>query len=87
MKTLTKSIAAAALSFAMAAPASAAVSPNILTDINLAAGSGSNVRITVSGDTVTMYGFVEDTYALQSINRAAKRAGAKKVNNYVKRSR
>ena len=87
MNTLKKSIAASALIFAIAGPASAAVSSDISKDVNLAAGSGANVLVDVDGNTVTLTGYVEDTYALQQIETAAKENGATEVNNFVFRSR
>ena len=87
MKTLTKTIAASALIFAIAGPASAAVSSDIGKDVNLAAGSGANVRVDVEGSTVTLNGYVEDTFALQQIETAAKENGADEVINNVFRSR
>lgn len=87
MKISTHVITAAALIFAMAAPVSANVSSDISRDIRIAAGSGSNVRINVEGETVTLTGYVEDTYALQAIEAAALKGGATKVNNHVIRSR
>ena len=87
MKTLTKSIASAALIFAIAAPASAAVSPDLCAAVIKASGTASNVRIQVDGDTVTLTGYVETSYDLQRIEAEARKHGATKVNNYVLRSR
>ena len=69
MKALTKTIAASALIFAIAGPASVAVSDNIGQEVKQVAGSGSNVFVNVDGNTVTLTGYVEDTFALQQINR------------------
>lgn len=87
MKTLTKSFASAALIFAMAAPASAEVSPDLCDAVRYAGGTASNVRIEVDGDTVTLRGYVETSHELQKIEAAARQHGATKVNNYVLRSR
>lgn len=87
MNTVIKAIATATVIAAFAAPATAAVSSDISRDVKSAAGSGSNVRVNVNGDTVTLTGYVEDTYALQRIETAAKNNGATSVQNYVLRSR
>ena len=63
------------------------LNPKIGFHISLAAGSGSNVRTHIKGDTVTLWGYVEDTYALAAIERTARNNGATKVYNYVLRSR
>lgn len=87
MKILLNTFAATALIFAIAAPASAAVSADIAQEVRAAAGYASNVRVDVDGDTVTLTGYVEDTYSLQAIESAAKRDGATTVINNVLRSR
>lgn len=87
MKTFTKAIAATAVIFAMAAPASAAVSADIGNSIRAAAGTGSNVRVNVDGDTVILNGYVEDSYSRLAIERVAKDRGAENVINNVVRSR
>ena len=87
MQTLTKAIASTALIFAIAAPASAAVSSNVAQSVQAAAGYASNVRVNVEGDTVILTGYVDDTYSLQAIESAAKRNGATNVVNNVLRSR
>ena len=88
MKILSKSIAASTLFFALSAPALAAISQcDIERDVRNAAGSSSNVRVSVNGDTVTLTGFVEDSFSLQRIAVAARKGGATKVNNLVQRSR
>ena len=87
MKTLSKLIVVSVMLFAFSIPASAAISSDIFSDIKRAAGTRSNVRISISGDTVTLTGYVEDSYSLGRIERAARDNGAKKVRNYVLRSR
>lgn len=79
MKTLTKTIATAALIFATTTPAIAGISPGIVNDIKAAAGSSTNVTVDVDGDTVTLTGYVEDYYALRSLERVAKTNGANNV--------
>jgi len=86
MKLFTKSIAATALILAIAAPASAMVSPQLKQDIISAAGSGSNINVIVDGDTVTLTGYVEDAYALSQAMQAADREGVSKVINNLFRT-
>jgi len=81
MKTLLKTISASALVLAIAAPASAMVSPNIKQDVLFAAGSNSNVSVIVEGDTVTLTGYVEDAYARTLVAQAAKADGVRVINN------
>jgi len=87
MKFITKSIAATALVFAIAAPASAMVSPNLKNDVLAAAGSNSNVNVFIDGSTVTLTGYVEDAYALTAIERVAKAEGVDRVINNVFRTK
>jgi len=71
MKLTTKTLIASAL-FAMAtAPASAIVSKDLKADVLSALGSGSNVRVHVVGDTVTLSGYAEDSYSVAAAGRAA----------------
>lgn len=83
MNTFTKIISASALVLAIAAPASAAVSKNLVRDIQWASGVNSNVIATVNGTTVTLRGHVEDQLTLRAIERAARKNGAEKVINGV----
>ena len=83
MKTFTHFIASTALLVAIAAPASAAISPNLVRDVQFAAGVNSNVITTVNGDTVTLRGHVEDQAVVRAIERAARKNGAKSVVNGV----
>ena len=83
MKNFTKMITASALIFAIAAPATAAVSPNLNRDVQFAAGANSAVITTVQGDTVTLRGHVEDQLVFRAIEKAAKDNGAKTVINGV----
>jgi len=86
MKFITKAIAATALTLAIAAPASAMVSPQLKQDILSAAGTGSNVQVFIDGDTVTLTGYVEDSYALAQVAHAADAQGVSKVINNVFRT-
>jgi len=86
MKFIAKSIAASALILAIAAPASAMVSPQLKQDVLSAAGSSSNVNVFVDGDTVTLTGYVEDAYTLSQVMRAANGEGVSKVINNVFRT-
>jgi len=86
MKFITKSIAATALVFAIAAPASAMISPNLKQDILAAAGSNSNVQVAIDGDTVKLTGYVEDSYSLAAIERTAKAEGVDRVISNVFRT-
>ena len=83
MKTFTHFIASTALLVAITAPASAAISPNLVRDVQFAAGVNSNVITTVNGDTVTLRGHVEDQAVVRAIERAARKNGAKSVVNGV----
>ena len=87
MKAPTKTFAASALIFAIAGPASAAVSDNIGQEVNQVAGSGSNVFVNVDGNTVILTGYVEGTFALQQTEQTAKQSDVTNVNNYFIRSR
>jgi len=86
MKIIAKSIAATALVLAIAAPASAMVSPQLKQNIISAAGSGSNVNVIVNGDTVTLSGYVEDAYAFSQVMRAADSEGVSKVISNIVRT-
>jgi len=86
MKLFTKSIAATALVLAIAAPASAMVSPQLKQDIVSAAGSNSNVQVLVDGATVTVTGYVEDSYALSQVLQAADADGVDRVISNVFRT-
>jgi len=84
MKLFTKVLFASALTVAVTAPAAAAVSPSLQQDVYRAAGSNSNVRVQVSGDTVTLSGYAEDSYAVLAVERAARSAdGVGRVINNV----
>lgn len=83
MKTLSKTIAATALIFAMAAPASASVSEDVYFGVRVASGPDSDVSVAVDGSTVTMTGTVRDAQALEAIEAAARQEGATEVNNLV----
>ena len=83
MKNFTKIISVSALLFAVASPASAIVSSNVTQSVRAAAGFDSNVNVQVSGDTVTLSGFVENEAYLENIESAAKSKGALLVRNNV----
>ncbi len=86
MKLLTKSIAISTLILAIAGPASAMVSPNLAHDVRSAAGANSNVHVTIDGDTVTLTGYAEDSYAVAQAVSAAEGDGVAKVVNHLFRS-
>jgi len=86
MKFIAQSIAASALILAIAAPASAMVSPQLKQDVLSAAGANSNVHVFVNGDTVTLTGYVEDSYALAKAEQAAHAEGVNKVISNLFRS-
>jgi len=83
MKYITYTLAASTLLLALAAPASAAINPNIAIDVRAAAGANSQVNTVIEGDTVVLYGHVEDAYALNQIEQAAKANGAERIINSV----
>ena len=86
MNFITRSIAASALTLAIAAPAAAAINVKELRqDIRRAAGPNSNVSVVVKGDTITVYGFVEDRLNWSRIDRIARATGSKDVRNSVVR--
>ncbi len=88
MKTVKNIAITTALIFAVATPAFAALSAtDVRAAVKSAAAPGSNVRVYVRGDTVTLSGYVRDTLSLQNIEQAARREGATKVINNVFRSR
>ena len=84
MNTFTKIVTASAFLLAIAAPASAIVSPEIGKDIRAAAGGNSSISVRVNGESVTVYGVVTDGTAIQKIEQAALDNGAESVNNYVR---
>jgi len=83
MKLFAKTIATSALLLTVAAPGYAKVDPDLVENVRSAAGDNSNVSVVVLGDTVTMFGYVEDTDDLLAIERAAKDNGAGEVLNGV----
>lgn len=78
MKTLIKTIAATALIASFAAPASATVAD----DIRSVAATNGYINVSVDDDTVTLTGYVEDTYARQLAEQTAKKQGFE-VENYL----
>jgi len=70
--------------FAIAAPASAIVSPDLGKSLRAAAGHQSNISVRVEEDTVTVYGYVTDGLAIRKIEQAALDNGAESVNNHVR---
>jgi len=78
MKTLIKTIAAAALIASFSAPAFSAVAD----DIRRSAGTNGNIKVHVRGDTVTLTGYVEDNHARQKASTVAKKQGYE-VRNYL----
>ena len=79
MRLLPNAIAALALSIAIIAPTSAAVSQKIAADVQAAAGANGKVDVSIEGDTVILYGYVKDKNALKEIEQAARRNGAQTV--------
>ncbi len=89
MKTSIKTFAAAiAMSALVAGPASAMISKDELnSDILSAIGSGSNVTVSVIGDTVTLQGYFADAVARNSALQAALNAeGVEQVINHAVQS-
>jgi len=87
MKFLNQAIIATALFTAAAAPASAMVSSSIQGDVISAVGANSNVRVQVTGNTVTLSGYAEDAYAILAAERAAANAeGVDRVINNLFRT-
>lgn len=88
MKNITKSLLAAALMAAIAAPAAAEISPRELQSaVRAATGPSGNVRAVITGkDSVHLYGYVEDGHFISRVERAAREAGAKNIRNGILRS-
>ena len=78
MKNLIKSIAAITLIASFTAPAFAAIQH----DVTAAAGTNGNINVQVDGDTVTLTGYVADSYSRQLAEKIAKREGFE-VRNYL----
>jgi len=76
MKTLLNTIAITALVATFSTPAFASISQ----DIRSAAGTNGNIRVRINGDTITLSGFVEDSFARSKAERIAKNAGFKVQN-------
>lgn len=83
MNKSAQSITATALVLAFSAPAFSAVSNDVYTDVQSAAGHNSSVSVDVEGDVVTLTGFVENDHALQAIEHSAEMNGANVVINNV----
>lgn len=83
MRSSTKYLIAAAISFVISAPVMAEVNASIGQEVQAAAGSNGNVRVTIDGDTVTLHGYVEDERSMHRIEQAAKNNGASRVINSV----
>jgi len=71
MRTLTKTLAFVALTASFVAPAYAVLADNI----RQAAATTGFINVQVENETVTLTGFVEDNYAKQRAERAAKIQG------------
>jgi len=78
MKSLIKTIAVSALLASFAAPTFAAVQHDVVA----AAGTNSNINVEISGDTVTLTGYVDDAYSRQRAAQVAKSEGYT-VRNYL----
>ncbi len=78
MKTLMKTLAIAAVISSFAAPTFAAVQD----DIRRHAATNGNINVQISGNTITLSGFVEDQYQRQQAERTAKQQGYE-VENYL----
>lgn len=83
MKIIAYAIAASTFVLAMTVPASAEINPNIDDEIRAAAGADSRVRTLVEGETVLLFGHVNDAYTLNQISRTARANGAETVINSV----
>lgn len=78
MKTLINTIAVTALVGSFAAPSFA----NVEQEVQAIAATNGNIRVQVLDDTVTLTGYVDDTYSRQLAERTAKQEGYK-VENYL----
>lgn len=79
MKTLSKTLAIAVVVASFAAPSFAAVQD----DIRRHAGVNGNINVEVSGDTVTLSGYVEDSHRSYQAERLARSQGYIVKNNLV----
>ena len=80
---LAKTIAASASLLAKNDPTTKPISPKISRDIQAAAGSNGHVNTVIVGDTVVMYGHVENAKRMEKIENVARANGAEKVINSV----
>lgn len=78
IKTLIKTMVTASLIASFTAPAFAAVDH----DIRALAGTNGNIIVEVNGNTVTLTGFVKDTYSRQLAEQTAKLQGYE-VENFL----
>lgn len=78
IKTSIKTMAAGILIASFTAPAFAAVDH----DIRALAGTNGYIDVEVKGNTVTLTGFVEDTYSRQLAEQTAKQQGYE-VENFL----
>ena len=78
MKQLIRTIAASALIASFSAPTFAAIQQDVIA----AAGTNGNINVQVDGDTVTLTGYVTDSYSRQLAEKIAEREGFE-VRNYL----
>ena len=83
MNIFTTTIAATTIALAISTTSEAEINPYIDVEVRAAAGINSQVKTVVEGETVVLYGYVKNTYALNQIERTAKANGAKRVINSV----
>jgi len=82
MKTSIKALSAALVLFGTIGSANAMVtSSDVFSSVKGVLGSGSNINVTVDGNTATLHGYFEDIYTRNAAIRAAKDAGAERVIN------
>ncbi len=87
MKTSIKTLAAALVVFGMAGSASAMTKQqDVFSGVQAAAGSGSNVSVTLNGDVATLSGYVETGSDRHAAKNAALKAGASEVINLITQS-
>ena len=83
MKINFKTVAAAALILTTAAPVAALTDAELRQKIQRAAGPNSNVSISINGDTLTVYGFVQDVYSRNRVSRAVQSGDYTDIRNSV----
>ena len=57
-------------------PACASIGSNLRDNVLSAAGAKRNVSVVIACNTVTLYGYLEDSYAVRAINQLKEAGGA-----------